>query len=207
MTLCFSSRNLALGEGIYHCIRYNSLLECISCYRSCCSGSCSCFGDTSRSRNRLVLPGLYSGRIYFIDTATDPRKPSLDKVRCSVSSSTPQKIGKLREVLTQVANGLQQRTPLGVGAGTEHRHTHAYIRAGAHVYACVRVCAWAAIIPLIIPLIISLIILLILRLWGPLLVSLLHTNPTSSVAYLSVMFENHLQLNCFCWHPSSTHPM
>ncbi|XP_077176728.1 methanethiol oxidase-like [Paroedura picta] len=40
----------------------------------------SCFGDTSKKRNRLILPCLGSSRIYVVDTGTDPKKPSLYKV-------------------------------------------------------------------------------------------------------------------------------
>ncbi|KAJ4881301.1 Selenium-binding protein 2 [Raphanus sativus] len=40
----------------------------------------SCHGDPSASRRYLVLPGLISGRIYAIDTMTDPKAPSLYKV-------------------------------------------------------------------------------------------------------------------------------
>ncbi|XP_019089468.1 PREDICTED: selenium-binding protein 2 isoform X2 [Camelina sativa] len=43
--------------------------------------SCSsCHGDASADRRYLVLPGLISGRIYAIDTKTDPKAPSLYKV-------------------------------------------------------------------------------------------------------------------------------
>ncbi|CAN6830039.1 unnamed protein product [Brassica oleracea] len=43
--------------------------------------SCSsCHGDASADRRFLVLPGLISGRIYAIDTKTDPKAPSLYKV-------------------------------------------------------------------------------------------------------------------------------
>uniref|UniRef100_A0A8D0E7T0 Methanethiol oxidase n=1 Tax=Salvator merianae TaxID=96440 RepID=A0A8D0E7T0_SALMN len=40
----------------------------------------SCFGDTSKRRNRLVLPALGSTRIYIVDTGTDPLAPRLFKV-------------------------------------------------------------------------------------------------------------------------------
>ena len=42
---------------------------------------CSCFGDASKKRNRLMLPSLVSSRIYAVDTGTDPRNPTLAKVR------------------------------------------------------------------------------------------------------------------------------
>jgi selenium-binding protein 1 len=43
--------------------------------------SCSsCFGDPSKSRNRLILPALGSDRIYIIDVASDPRAPRFFKV-------------------------------------------------------------------------------------------------------------------------------
>jgi len=37
----------------------------------------SCHGDSSRSRSILVLPALGSGRVYGVDTASDPRAPQL----------------------------------------------------------------------------------------------------------------------------------
>ncbi len=40
----------------------------------------SCFGDSSRKRNRLMLPSLVSSRIYAIDVGTDPRAPQIHKV-------------------------------------------------------------------------------------------------------------------------------
>uniref|UniRef100_A0A8C5SJF8 Methanethiol oxidase n=1 Tax=Laticauda laticaudata TaxID=8630 RepID=A0A8C5SJF8_LATLA len=40
----------------------------------------SCFGDTTKRRNRLVLPCLNTSRIYVVDTGTDPQAPSLFKV-------------------------------------------------------------------------------------------------------------------------------
>ncbi|KAL5651198.1 hypothetical protein ACJX0J_036656, partial [Zea mays] len=43
--------------------------------------SCSsCHGDPSAKRRFLILPSLLSGRVYVVDTATDPRTPSLHKV-------------------------------------------------------------------------------------------------------------------------------
>ncbi|CAO1942790.1 unnamed protein product [Urochloa humidicola] len=43
--------------------------------------SCSsCHGDPSAKRRFLILPSLLSGRVYVVDTATDPRAPSLHKV-------------------------------------------------------------------------------------------------------------------------------
>ncbi|XP_050142818.1 selenium-binding protein 2 [Malus sylvestris] len=43
--------------------------------------SCSsCHGDPSAERRFLVLPALISGRIYVIDTKTNPKAPSLHKV-------------------------------------------------------------------------------------------------------------------------------
>ena len=42
--------------------------------------SCSsCHGDDSKSRRYIVLPGIGSGRIHFVDTS-DPREPKLHKV-------------------------------------------------------------------------------------------------------------------------------
>ncbi|XP_060094683.1 methanethiol oxidase-like [Heteronotia binoei] len=40
----------------------------------------SCFGDTTKKRNRLILPSLDSSRIYVVDTGTDQRAPRLHKV-------------------------------------------------------------------------------------------------------------------------------
>ena len=40
----------------------------------------SCHGDSSRSRDKLVIPSLGSERIYFIDVGTDPKAPKHFKV-------------------------------------------------------------------------------------------------------------------------------
>ncbi|XP_013911272.1 PREDICTED: selenium-binding protein 1-like [Thamnophis sirtalis] len=40
----------------------------------------SCFGDTTKKRNRLILPSLISSRIYVIDTGTNLRAPRIHKV-------------------------------------------------------------------------------------------------------------------------------
>ena len=40
----------------------------------------SCFDDGSMSRKYLLLPGVRSNNIHIVDTATDPRAPSLYKV-------------------------------------------------------------------------------------------------------------------------------
>ncbi|XP_077176988.1 methanethiol oxidase-like [Paroedura picta] len=40
----------------------------------------SCFGDPTKKRNRLILPGFSSSRIYVVDTETDERAPRLHKV-------------------------------------------------------------------------------------------------------------------------------
>ncbi|XP_071506993.1 methanethiol oxidase-like [Diadema antillarum] len=37
----------------------------------------SCFGDSTKNRNRLILPSLYSSRVYVIDTGSDPRRPGI----------------------------------------------------------------------------------------------------------------------------------
>lgn len=43
--------------------------------------SCSsCFGDASKTRNRLILPSLISSRVYVVDVGTDARAPRLHKV-------------------------------------------------------------------------------------------------------------------------------
>ncbi|KAK7247055.1 hypothetical protein RIF29_41931 [Crotalaria pallida] len=56
---------LYLGDELHH-----------SGWNSCSS----CFGDPSAERRYLVLPSLVSGRVYVIDTKTNPRSPSLHKV-------------------------------------------------------------------------------------------------------------------------------
>ncbi|KAI9115055.1 hypothetical protein K1719_014068 [Acacia pycnantha] len=40
----------------------------------------SCHGDPSADRRYLILPSLVSGRIYVVDTKTNPKAPSLHKV-------------------------------------------------------------------------------------------------------------------------------
>ncbi|XP_026543736.1 methanethiol oxidase-like [Notechis scutatus] len=40
----------------------------------------SCFGDSTKKRNRLVLPSFQSSRIYIVDTGTDPQAPCMFKV-------------------------------------------------------------------------------------------------------------------------------
>ncbi|XP_077177252.1 methanethiol oxidase-like [Paroedura picta] len=40
----------------------------------------SCFGDTTKKRNKLIFPCLGSTRIYVVDTGTDQRAPRLHKV-------------------------------------------------------------------------------------------------------------------------------
>ena len=40
----------------------------------------SCYDDPTRSRSRLIVPGLGSDRIYIVDVLTNPRSPKLDKV-------------------------------------------------------------------------------------------------------------------------------
>ncbi|KAI9114894.1 hypothetical protein K1719_013907 [Acacia pycnantha] len=43
--------------------------------------SCSsCYGDPWAVRRYLILPGLISGRVYVVDTKTNPRSPSMHKV-------------------------------------------------------------------------------------------------------------------------------
>lgn len=43
------------------------------------SYSCSCFGDASKKRNKLILPSVASSRVYVVDTGTDPRNPKFAK--------------------------------------------------------------------------------------------------------------------------------
>ncbi|XP_010139441.1 PREDICTED: selenium-binding protein 1 [Buceros rhinoceros silvestris] len=40
----------------------------------------SCFGDATKSRNRLILPSLISSRVYVVDVGTNPRAPSIHKI-------------------------------------------------------------------------------------------------------------------------------
>ncbi|ESO02517.1 hypothetical protein HELRODRAFT_66289, partial [Helobdella robusta] len=40
----------------------------------------SCFGDSTKCRKYLVLPCLYSSRVYAIDVHTDPKHPKIHKV-------------------------------------------------------------------------------------------------------------------------------
>ncbi|GAX80193.1 hypothetical protein CEUSTIGMA_g7631.t1 [Chlamydomonas eustigma] len=40
----------------------------------------SCYGDSSARSKLLILPGLKSGRVYGVDTQSDPRAPKLNKV-------------------------------------------------------------------------------------------------------------------------------
>ncbi|KAM8921541.1 methanethiol oxidase [Pelodytes ibericus] len=40
----------------------------------------SCFDDPTKTRNRLILPCLYSSRVYVVDVGTDPLAPRIHKV-------------------------------------------------------------------------------------------------------------------------------
>ena len=40
----------------------------------------SCFDNPNRNRNRLIMPGLLSSRIYAVDVASDPKAPRIDDV-------------------------------------------------------------------------------------------------------------------------------
>ncbi|XP_027717373.1 methanethiol oxidase [Vombatus ursinus] len=40
----------------------------------------SCFGDSSKSRTKLILPSLISSRIYVVDVDSNPRAPKLHKI-------------------------------------------------------------------------------------------------------------------------------
>ena len=40
----------------------------------------SCFGDATKSRNKLILPAICTSRLYIIDTGTDQRAPKMFKV-------------------------------------------------------------------------------------------------------------------------------
>lgn len=39
----------------------------------------SCFGDSTKTRNKLMLPSLISSRVYVVDVGSDPRAPKLHK--------------------------------------------------------------------------------------------------------------------------------
>ena len=43
--------------------------------------STSCYGDSTKKRNRLILPSVFSSRVYVVDTGTSPRAPTMYKVR------------------------------------------------------------------------------------------------------------------------------
>lgn len=40
----------------------------------------SCYGDSSKKRDRLIMPSLISSRIYIFDVGTDPRAPRIHKI-------------------------------------------------------------------------------------------------------------------------------
>eukprot|EP00854_Cymbomonas_tetramitiformis_P006061 gene6061-7284_t len=40
----------------------------------------SCYNDTARTRSKLILPALGSGRVYIVDVGKDPKVPKLHKV-------------------------------------------------------------------------------------------------------------------------------
>ncbi|XP_066464972.1 methanethiol oxidase [Eleutherodactylus coqui] len=40
----------------------------------------SCFGDSTKVRDKLILPCLISSRVYVVDVGTDPRAPRIHKV-------------------------------------------------------------------------------------------------------------------------------
>lgn len=40
----------------------------------------SCHSDSSKERKYMIVPGVRSSRIHIVDTATDPRNPTLHKV-------------------------------------------------------------------------------------------------------------------------------
>uniref|UniRef100_A0A8C9Q5J3 Methanethiol oxidase n=1 Tax=Spermophilus dauricus TaxID=99837 RepID=A0A8C9Q5J3_SPEDA len=39
----------------------------------------SCFGDSTKSRTKLMLPSLISSRVYVVDVGSEPRAPKLHK--------------------------------------------------------------------------------------------------------------------------------
>ena len=44
----------------------------------------SCFGDPTKSRNRLILPCINGDRVYVVDVGTNEREPRLFTVRAGV---------------------------------------------------------------------------------------------------------------------------
>ena len=61
--------------------------------------SCSsCHGDASKSRSRLILPGLHSDRVYVIDVKTNPLSPSIYKVCLSQSAQSFQLQGIVKPI-------------------------------------------------------------------------------------------------------------
>lgn len=40
----------------------------------------SCYGDASKSRNKMVIPGLGSDRVYIVDTNENPKSPTIYKI-------------------------------------------------------------------------------------------------------------------------------
>ena len=40
----------------------------------------SCHGDPTKERRYLIVPGVRSSNLHFVDCATDPKKPRLHKV-------------------------------------------------------------------------------------------------------------------------------
>lgn len=53
----------------------------------------SCFGDPTKKRNKLVLPGFISSRIYVVDTGSDPQAPCMFKVSRRPRDGASQGIG------------------------------------------------------------------------------------------------------------------
>ncbi|KAH8023301.1 hypothetical protein HPB51_011744 [Rhipicephalus microplus] len=52
----------------------------------------SCYGNPSKRRDKLVLPGLDSDRVYVVDLAQNPRSPILYKRRLSSPSALQRKL-------------------------------------------------------------------------------------------------------------------
>ena len=40
----------------------------------------SCFGDASKTRNKLILPSLGSGRVYVVDVGKNAKMPRIHTV-------------------------------------------------------------------------------------------------------------------------------
>ncbi len=65
----------------------------------------SCYGDASKTRNRLIMPSINSTNIFIFDTGSDPRAPSLHKVHIHIFSM---QIFKITRITTGVCVNIMQ---------------------------------------------------------------------------------------------------